>query len=247
MSAGSTTERSVVKFGAAQIAYAVHRSSRRRTVSIAVTPERAVVVTAPVSTPIARLDDVVHEKASWVLERLRRRSVLPPPPVKELVTGETFSYLGKQYRLRLERRPVVAPLRLVGGWLFLPVPHDLPRAEERAYARAALIDWYTRLARSFLPKRARSWAARVGVAPTAIVVSSTSTRWGSASRDGTVRINWRVTQCPTTLIDYVLLHELVHLRHPYHGRAFWAEVERVMPDYAQRKRRLVALGVESTW
>jgi predicted metal-dependent hydrolase len=79
------------------------------------------------------------------------------------------------------------------------------------------------------------------------VVAEPPKRWGSTTKNGNVRINWRVLQCPVSLVDYVLAHELVHLIHEDHSRAFWAALGRIMPDYEERKRRLRAMGPRLVW
>src|SRR5207249_3149454 len=95
----TVTERSEVKFGGIRIAYGVRRSPRRTTVSIVVDPNEGVVVRAPARTPMERLDRVVHAKARWIVERLNGRATHRPTP-REFVSGESFLYLGRQYRLR---------------------------------------------------------------------------------------------------------------------------------------------------
>lgn len=236
-------ERSVVTFGTTSIAYAVRRSTRRRTVSVAVDSRSAVVVTAPAAAAREQLDRVVQQKAPWILERLRRRSDLPPPaPSREFISGENYYYLGKQYRLHLERGAAVAPLRLTNGRLHLAVPADLSVENEARYASAALTDWYVGRATAVLPHRVRRWSTRIGVTPSKVLITKAAKRWGSASIDGTIRLNWLVVQAPSALVDYVVAHELVHLLHRDHGRAFWAKLGRVMPHYEERKERLRALG-----
>jgi predicted metal-dependent hydrolase len=91
------------------------------------------------------------------------------------------------------------------------------------------------------------WAPKLGLDAPRVVVSEPAKRWGSASADGTLRINWRVMQAPMTLVDYVLVHELTHLVRQHHGREFWATIGRVMPDYEARKRRLRELGPVLVW
>lgn len=241
-------ETSAISWGHTTIPYAIRRSAKRQTVSLAIDPEAGVVVTAPARTPVVRLDDVVRTKAPWIVEKLRRRSDLPPKPAgKEFVSGETFYYLGKQYRLRLERGPAVSAMRLTGGWLYLPIPADLSPADERAYAHAALVDWYTRRARETIAPRVERWVERMHVAPTRVIISAPAKRWASASLDGTLRFNWRIVQAAPMLFDYVVVHELAHLTHHDHTAAFWSGVARAMPDYETRKARLRSLGPELEW
>ena len=242
-------ERSQVRFGTRTIAYRIRRSSRRSTVSIAVDPTEGVLVTAPAPAPVHRLDDIVHAKASWIVQRLKRQSdVLLPPCTREFVSGETFLYLGRQHRLRVDLNEEPRPLRLENGWLRVPVPRHLGEEHRSSYVRAALTDWYEGHARKRLPACVEVWAGRIGVTPAETLVTEAQKRWGSASASsGTIRINWRVIQAPLSLVDYVVVHELMHLRHPNHTDQFWSAIGRVIPDYEARKARLRTLGPQLGW
>jgi hypothetical protein len=116
-----------------------------------------------------------------------------------------------------------------------------------ARARRALVGWYRARAKEYLPRRAALWALRLGLPVPKIIVAEPPKRWGSVAKNGAVRVNWRVLQAPVALVDYVVAHELVHLLHEHHGRAFWATLGRVMPDYEQRKKRLRAMGPRLIW
>jgi predicted metal-dependent hydrolase len=231
-------EGSTVRFGTTSIAYAIKRSARRGTVSIAIDPREGVLVTAPRSTPVARLDRVVHQKAAWILSRLKRqRDLAPPPPAREFVSGETFRYLGRQVRLRLVRGGG-ADVKLLRGHLVTGGGPDL---------RARLVAWYREHALPRLVASARAWAPKVGVSVPRVLLRDQSRRWGSCDRSGVVRLNWRIVQAPPRLIDYVVAHELVHLMHPHHGPEFWSTLGRAMPDYDGRKAQLRALGPALVW
>ena len=239
-------ERSAVRWGNTEIPYVIRRSDRRGTVAVAVETSGEVVLTAPPTTPVTRLDDVVRAKAKWIVDRVRRRSDLPPPPPREFVSGETFRYLGRQYRLRVLPGQAVRPVTLRGGHLELPVPEDLDEESRAAYARAALIDWYKHRAREQVPGWLAPWVRAMRVEAPELLVTDQEKRWGSCSR-GTLRINWRIVQAPKPIVDYVLAHEVVHLVYPHHGAQFWSAVAQVMPAYEVTKARLAALGPELTW
>ena len=240
-------ERSEVRYGKTTIDYRIVRSARRSTVAIAIQPGEGVLVTAPRPTTVARLDTIVHAKASWIVQRLRRQTEREGRTRREFVSGETFHYLGRQHRLRVDVDDAPRPLRLEAGWLRVATPRGLAAEHRAAFVRAALVDWYRARARRKLAERAGIWAERVGADPSAIEVGEPRTRWGSASPSGRVRINWRIVQAPLSLVDYVVAHELTHLRHPNHTRDFWAALGRVMPDYDARKARLRATGALFDW
>lgn len=98
-----------------------------------------------------------------------------------------------------------------------------------------------------MPERVDAWCAKVGVAMPPILVASQRKRWGSCDSRGTIRLNWRVVQAPMRLVDYVVVHELAHLRHRGHGRDYWQAVGRVMPDYERRRKELREIGGRLTW
>ncbi len=132
-------EQSEVQFGHSAIHYTIVRGRRVKTVAIGVDPVEGVCVRAPQDTPVAKLDEVVHRKAKWILDRVRRHEDLPPQPSpREFVSGETFLYLGRQYRLKLERGASNADrgVRLVGGHLLVPVTRG---AEGEAEVRERLV------------------------------------------------------------------------------------------------------------
>ena len=102
--------------------------------------------------------------------------------------------------------------------------------------------WYTARGRQWLPGRVRRWSARMGLNPTGLDVRDLGYRWGSLSPNGRLNIHWATLQLAPSLIDYVLVHELAHIVHPQHTSAFWAAVERAMPDHERRKNDLTVAG-----
>jgi len=242
-------DRGAIQWGTTTITYALRWSPvRRKTVSIAVEPRGSVVVTAPRGTPERRISEVVRSRARWIIGRVKATSDLPPAlPAREFVNGETFLYLGRQYRLKLVDGAPVRPLALRGGRLELPIPGALGTEHRARYARAALLDWYKRRASERLPRIVGDWAPRVGVEPTKVVIKDQQKRWASCDRHGVLRLNWRIIQAPMSLVEYVVAHELVHLLHPDHTREFWATLGRTMPDYDGRKQRLREIGTRLGW
>lgn len=239
-------EHSEIHFGRTIIPYAIERGRRQKTVAIGVDPVDGVRVRAPSDTPITRLDDIVHRKAKWIIDRQRRYEDLPPPPSpREFVSGETFRYLGRQYRLKVERGDDGdTRVRVVEGRLIVPVP---ARGHAATEARARLIAWYRERAQARIPERVTTWSAKLDLHPASVLIREQQKRWGSADAKGNIRFNWRIIQAPTRLIDYVAAHELVHLVYPDHTRDFWATLGRAMPDYEGRREGLRRLGRQVVW
>jgi predicted metal-dependent hydrolase len=234
-------------WGNTRIAYVLSRSARQKTLSLRVEPNGEVHVVAPTDIEQPRIDAIVRKRASWIVERKRRVSDVPPPVMaREFVSGETFLYLGRQYRLRV----VVGAdegVRLVGRWLIATVRRGVTGTERATRVRELLVAWYRAHADVRLVERVAEWSARVGIEPRAVLVREPKQRWGSCDAAGNVRLNWRIIQAPKALVDYVVAHELVHLLHDDHGRAFWAKLGEVMPDYEVRREALRQVGTGLVW
>jgi predicted metal-dependent hydrolase len=173
-------------------------------------------------------------KRDWVYRKLAEKEVLQYEPVtKELVDGEGFLYLGRSHRLKLTETD--GAVRLERGRLVMP-------SEFASDGPAHLIAWYQRCGETWLRPRVRSWAERLRVEPGAVEVADLGHKWGSATAGRRVRIHWATLQLSPQLVDYVLAHELAHLREAHHGPAFWQLLARVMPDYHERKRELAQRG-----
>lgn len=223
------------------ISYSVVRSrQRRRTVSIGIEPGGAVVVRAPQRTTLAEIQVVVLKHARWIARRLEQVQAVAS---RRLVEGSPLLFLGYPFRLSIgvaaARRASVA---LVGRDLTVRVPEQWAADEHEPGIRAALEGWYRIRAADRLPRRVARWADLVGATPTAVLVRDQRRRWGSCSRDGTIRLNWRLVMAPLGIIDYVVVHELAHLRVPNHSPAFWAEVARALPDFSVRRGALNRLA-----
>jgi predicted metal-dependent hydrolase len=240
-------EQSQVQFGRTAIPYSIHRGRRQKTVAIGVDPIDGVRVRAPEDTPVAKLDEIVHRKARWIIARRRRCEDAPPSPTpKEFVSGETFLYLGRQYRLKLDHTKPVRNdrVRLAGRHLHVGVAARSLGATE---VRDLLIAWYESHATRRLAERVDEWAPRLRVAPRSVLIRNQRKRWGSVDARGNVRLNWRVVQAPKRLIDYVVAHELAHLRYADHTRDFWTSLGHVMSDYEERRESLRKLGPVMVW
>ncbi|MBZ0115889.1 MAG: M48 family metallopeptidase [Sandaracinaceae bacterium] len=240
-----TLETSSVVFGTTTIDYTVRRTSRQKTVSIAVDPDDGVVLAAPKDVSLERLDSVVRTKAKWIASALRSASERPPPiSAREFVSGETFLYAGRQHTLRVLTgdEPGAA---LDHGRLVVRVPS---RAEARPeHVRELLERWFRTRADERLRAVVDAWTARTMLRPSKVSIAAQRRRWGSCSPSGELRLNWRIVGAGKRLVEYVVAHELTHLAHADHTPAFWRALGRVMPDYEIRRVQLREVGPRLVW
>lgn len=211
--------------------FELRRSSRRRTVQVTVDRGGELVLSAPNECSLATMEDFVREKRFWIYTKLAEKETLrPTTAAKQFVSGEGFPYLGRNYRLLLVKNQDV-PVKLERGRFKM-------RRTDAAEGRDHMVAWYQAHAAPWLTKRVEHLRGRVGVEPSGVVVQDLGYRWGSCGKGGKLYFHWRSILLPPAIVDYVVVHELVHLHEPHHTPEFWSRVERAMPDFAQRKQWL---------
>jgi predicted metal-dependent hydrolase len=213
------------------------KRSQRRTIGLTVSPV-GLSVRAPRWAAVAEVDRFVQAKASWVFRKFQqvqdRLRLTPPEPV--WAHGAEVMFLGRPLRLVLDPTHAFAQVgaSLQAEELRLALPHSA--SGERV--RDAVQAWLMREATRVFTERLDHFAPRLGVSYQRMRLSSAHTRWGSANAVGTIRLNWRLVHLNLDMIDYVVAHELSHLRQMNHSPDFWEVVHSVMPDYADRRREL---------
>jgi len=195
--------------------------SRRKTFALVVKPDGSLVVRAPKRATRAQVEQVVADHEGWIRKKqeLVKRERVQPPVYQE---GEQFYFLGKRYPLEIADKPP-HPLSLNGRFVMDKV--------YQAYAEKLFEAWYRQQAKKLLPERVKVYAERYGYQPTGVGITGARTRWGSCSSRGSLNFSWRLVLAPIEAVDYVVIHELAHLKHRNHSKEFWAEVARMCPDY----------------
>ena len=242
----TTIERmDAVRLGTVDVPYVFKRVPRRRHVHILVDDEGTLEVRAPWRFSLRKAREVLRENERWVSETLdavRERLAQRP----RLVTGTRLPLLDGSLRLDVRPRAQIDMFECARPWR--------GRAERRGTVlrisvtslgegalRALIERWYRREAATHLSARVEHFSPRLGVRPSKLTIRGQRSRWGSCSGKGTVSLNWRLMMVPGALADYVVVHELCHLRHMDHSPDFWAMVSGVVPDYRERRRSLNAL------
>jgi hypothetical protein len=179
----------------------------------------------------------IQERTPWIRKKLRDQSQAVSPKPKEYVSGESFTYLGRNYRLKV-LRDTAQGVRLKGGYLEI----GLQRKSEDGDIQSALVEWYRQHALERLTEKTARYAGIIGATPNSISVRDYKSRWGSCSSKGEISYNWRIIIAPHHIVDYVVVHELCHLKHPNHSPVYWKAVRRVMPDYAEHREWLKESG-----
>jgi predicted metal-dependent hydrolase len=241
----------LLRLAGCDVAYEFKRG-KRRTIGLKVTGE-GLSVSAPRWTPVSEVEALLRDKSDWVLDKLqnaRQREGELEQARTVWADGAELAYLGDRVRLALDPTHAFAQ---AGAALQAAAPDALPvlrlglaHSASEAQIRDAAQAWLMRQAEQLFAQRLDHFAPQLGVRYERLRLSSAGTRWGSASVDGCIRLNWRLIHLSMDLIDYVVVHELSHLRHMNHSPQFWDVVASVLPDHGERRlalrRATVPLG-----
>lgn len=234
-----------VQFGRTTITYEITRSRRRQTVGITVNPDATVTAVAPSGVWRRRIRQIVQDKAAWVVEKQDAVARHGRPCPRQLVSGESLPYLGRNYQLKivqLRRREVTPSVRMERGQLRVEVARHWGADRKREAVREVLRQWYRDHAFEHVEAIAERFSRRLGVTYKSLQIYEMKTRWGSGGTSGRLRFNWRIIMAPRRLVEYVVAHELCHLRHNDHSAPFWRMLATAIPDYEQRRVELAHRG-----
>ena len=218
------------------------RRGKRRTIGFSVGAE-GLVVSAPKWVPLYDIDKAVQEKSGWILAKLKetraRHDRLEAARI-EWKNGTSLPFLGETVTLVIDPRHafggVGGELKGESGGLSLHI--GLAQDATAEQIRDSVQAWLMRQAKRLFAERLDHFAPHLGVQWRKLSLSSAGTRWGSASADGAIRLNWRLIHFKQSVIDYVVVHELSHLRVMDHSPRFWDTVRAVVPDYAELRSQL---------
>lgn len=226
-----------IKLKGRTIEYSVRNSKRAKRISVRYSLSSGLEVVYPPGLQQPTPKTLLLERSDWILSAIDKFSVAQANlPRREYRAGEVFFYRGASYKLLLERSASHSKIcvRLDNGFLTVAVPDPLPRVESEPI-REAVKSFYRREAQQYLPKRLGELAAMHGFEYEQVRIKNQKTRWGSCSIKRNINLNLRLMMAPEPAIDYVIIHELCHLREMNHTPAFWALVEARCPDYRHWK------------
>lgn len=218
-----------------EIPYEILRS-QRSTADIVIERDGSIVVRAPEWADDELVADIVQSKHYWIYKGLAEwRDLNATRVLREYKNGEGFLYLGRAYRLSMVGEQK-APLLLKDGRFSLR--RDLVEQGDIAVVQRTFRDFYVAKGHAKLAARTSYYAPKVGLSPSSIDVRELGHRWANCSGSGQLAFHWKCMMAPLSVIDYIVVHELCHLHHRDHTNAFWNEVDKVMPDFHERKEWL---------
>ncbi len=204
--------------------------SRRKTASIYIERDGKVSVLVPEKLTARQVEDILESKRKWIYQSLAEWQDLNANRIqRDYVNGEGFLYLGRSYRLKLVSG-LPEPLMLKDGYFCLRATKgSAPDAD------AVFREFYRAKGAVRIPPRVAYFQTKMGVKSKSIKIMDLKHRWASCTASGNLNFHWKCMMAPLTVIDYIVVHELAHLIHSNHSALFWNEVDKVMPDFQERK------------
>jgi hypothetical protein len=203
--------------------------SRRRTIALEITPSATLIVRAPLRAPNEYIEELIRQKRSWIerkFDEMKRRPLLSG---HEYAEGEIFLFLGREYPLHIVQDSTMTIERSDKLYVSSRLLPDIKNHIKR---------WYREEAHKEIQARCMWFSMKTGHVPTTIRVTDAQQRWGSCTHKGGLNFSWRLIQAPPEIVDYVVVHELVHICQPDHSRKFWNKVREILPDYERRRKWL---------
>jgi len=196
--------------------------SKRRSIALVIDKHGVLTVRAPYRVPLCFITDFIQDKASWIVKKqkdIQARNI--KSYTKVYAKGELFLVLGESYALSIEKAPAITCInkKIIFPERFLNDPSR------------QMITWYKKLARTVMKERLEFYSNLTGWKYATMKITSATGRWGSCSSSGSINFTWRLVMAPQEVIDYVVVHELVHLVEKNHSVRFWNLVEKIMPEY----------------
>lgn len=216
--------------------YRVHKTNRK-TISLTLERNNEVVIKAPNHATAEKIEDFFVRKQEWLYTKLEEKNTFVDYPNKrEIQSGRGFYYMGRMYKLeivehvdfklRFHKNKFELNKEYIENW------HDI------------FIEWYIERFNQKILSRVKSYSKKHNLIPEKISIKDLNNKWGNCSKENKISFHWKIILAPISVIDYVIVHELCHIKYKNHSPAYWTLLSRFMPDYDNHKDWLRRYGVE---
>ena len=235
-----------LKLGSMIIPYSIRRSRRAKYVRISVGVD-GVQVVAPAFMENQEIIPLVDNKREWIFQKFEsyRQRITQISLEREYISGEKLLFLGKNYSLTVqEHEGRYCSVQLADNQFLVSINKDIPQEKRREAIRRTLEQWYLGSAKKLFSERLEQYTDKISVKVNMVWLKNQKTRWGSCSQKGNLNFNWKLVMAPTHIVDYVVVHELCHLRQMNHSKEFWKLVGTHIPDYKECRKWLKGNGLK---
>jgi predicted metal-dependent hydrolase len=229
-----------IKIANYPLTYSVIHKKNRKTVQLKITDSSHIHITAPHSFSNDAIEELLLQKSKWIIKHISHLVKVAESPINKSVTNNsTILYLGHPHTLAFLTAATASPtVYLEGNQIIL----NLPSNNTDTIVQTMLKQWYVKKSSEILSSRTTFWSSKISVNPKRITIKEQKTRWGSCSSKGNINYNWRIIMAPPEVVDYLVIHELCHLRVPNHSELFWQEVSKYSPHFQKHRDWLRANG-----
>lgn len=236
-----------IQYGVTAIPYSISYSRRRKNATIVVHPTKKVEVKVPLKAEPGDIRNLVQRKAKWVVKHVEWFDQFQYTGYeKEYVNGETFLYLGRQYRLKILRKDGEKVARLKGKYFEVSIPSNVYGESKEELIKEALFDWYQTHTKEQVDKVIGTYSKKLGIEKPDFKVKYQFKRWGSCTNKNKLNFNFIIAMAPMSQLEYIVAHELCHIKYKSHSSYFWRLLRILMPDYELRKENLRKDGWQYT-
>ena len=229
-----------ITIGTTQIDYNLKLTDRKKTIGLEIDLHEGLSVYAPKHLSINEIETSLHKKSKWIIKKIDKiAEIRKNLSKKEFLPGEKFLLRGRNYRLSVIRKENVIPyLEFKMGKFIAEIPKNLPEGDYEFILRPLFLEFYFKKAQQIVNERINKYATYLDKKPEKVRVKELKNKWGTCTGKNSISINWRLVFAKTSIIDYVVVHELCHLKNKNHSKKFWKQVETILPDYKNSKEWL---------
>lgn len=207
--------------------------SNRKSVAIIVFPTKEVIVRAPNQISSDKIKNIVRSKGDWIIKKRNEMPEIVIPKKRDYTEGDKILYRGKEYTIK-----VINTVGISQSTILLKEKEIIivKKTKEKKKIQELLLEWYKGEAKSLVKERIEFYMPQIKKPIGDIRIKSQKKRWGSCSSKGNLNFNWKIVMMPDEMFDYIIVHELCHLKHLNHSKLFWESVEKILPDYKIREK-----------
>lgn len=229
-----------------KIYYTIARSSRK-TIGISISPNYGVKVSAPRIVSDKQIADVLRSKSSWIIEKLfYLETIKSEVPLRKFIDGEMFSVLGKEYPLKTIIQPqMTSSVSISDNCLLVSLPQNTynDNSENRTrLIQNLIVNWYKQFTLEVVSERISFFSKKLDVLPSNLIIKDLKSIWGSCTGKNVININWKIIMAPINIVDYLVVHELTHIKIKNHSKHFWGLAESILPNYKECSKWLKKNG-----
>jgi predicted metal-dependent hydrolase len=241
------TLKDTIQYGNTRLNYDIVYSNKRKNATLTVYPLKQIEISVPKTLPREHIQKLVKKKASWIIKQIVWfDSISQIDSTKEYVNGETFLYLGRQYRLSKDNVNGKALARISGKYLSVIHPENISKRAIKKTTKAAIWQMYRLKSKEKISEIVEKFSKKLGVTMPAFTIKNQIQRWGSCTSKNQLIFNIRLVMAPVSQIEYVVAHEMCHIKIKDHSSKYWKLLRSIMPDYEIRKEALKNDGWQYT-